>query len=91
MENIVIELRKFVAPKLVFGTDARLLAGRYAANLGVKRALLVTDTNVIATGWGGDVEQSLTLAGKAIKDPCNATNPRIPTRLDLDTVYREAL
>jgi alcohol dehydrogenase class IV len=31
------------------------------------------------------------LAGKAIKDPCNATNPRIPTKVDLDTVYREAL
>jgi alcohol dehydrogenase class IV len=31
------------------------------------------------------------LAGKAIKDACNATNPRTPTRVDLDAVYREAL
>jgi alcohol dehydrogenase class IV len=36
----------------------------------------------------GDVNM---LAGKAIKDPCNATNPRTPTRVDLDAVYREAL
>jgi alcohol dehydrogenase class IV len=54
-----MELRKFVAPELVFGIDARLMAGRYAANLGITRALVVTDTNVIAAGWTGDVESSL--------------------------------
>ena len=63
MPNIMLELRKFVAPELVFGMDARLMAGRYAANLGVKRALLVTDANVIAAGWALDVEQSLAEAG----------------------------
>lgn len=63
MSNIVLELRKFVAPELVFGIDARLMAGRYAANLGVKKALLVTDANVIAAGWTGDVEASLAEAG----------------------------
>lgn len=63
MSNIVLELRKFVAPELVFGIDARLMAGRYAANLGVKKALLVTDANVIAAGWTGDVEESLAEAG----------------------------
>jgi alcohol dehydrogenase class IV len=31
------------------------------------------------------------LSGKAIKDPCNATNPRTPTREDLAALYREAL
>jgi len=63
MSNIVLELRKFVAPELVFGIDARLMAGRYAANLGVKRALLVTDANIIAAGWAVDVEQSLVETG----------------------------
>lgn len=63
MSNIVLELRKFVAPELVFGIDARLMAGRYAANLGVRRSLLVSDPNVAAAGWTGDVEQSLTDAG----------------------------
>lgn len=63
MSDIVLELRKFVVPELVFGIDARLMAGHYAANLGVKRALLVTDANVIAAGWAGDVEESLTVAG----------------------------
>lgn len=63
MSDIILELRKFVAPELVFGIDARLMAGRYAANLGVKRVLLVTDDNVVAAGWTADVEESLTVAG----------------------------
>lgn len=63
MSAIILELRKFVAPELVFGVDARFMAGRYAANLGIKRALLATDTNVIAAGWTEDVEESLRDAG----------------------------
>lgn len=31
------------------------------------------------------------LASKAIKDPCNATNPKRPTLGDLETLYREAM
>lgn len=57
--DIILELRKFVAPEFVFGTDARLLAGRSAANLDVGKVLLVTDDNIIAAGWSGDVEETL--------------------------------
>ena len=57
MSEILLELRKFVAPELVYGIDARFMAGRTAANLGVKRLLLVTDANVIAAGWAEDVGQ----------------------------------
>ena len=31
------------------------------------------------------------LAGKAIKDPCNATNPRKPSKNDLEVLYKEAM
>jgi len=31
------------------------------------------------------------LAGKAIKDPCNATNPKPPVKEDLEVIYKEAL
>ncbi|MEZ5071086.1 MAG: iron-containing alcohol dehydrogenase [Bacteroidales bacterium] len=31
------------------------------------------------------------LAGKAIQDPCNATNPRPPVRADLEAVYAESM
>jgi alcohol dehydrogenase class IV len=45
------ELRKFVAPEFVLGTDARLLAGRYAKNLGARHVLVVTGPNIIRQGW----------------------------------------
>ena len=45
------ELRKFVAPEFVIGTDARLLAGRYAKNLGARHVLVVTGPNLIREGW----------------------------------------
>ena len=45
------ELRKFVAPEVVFGVGARQLAGQHARNLGAQHALLVTDSGVIGAGW----------------------------------------
>jgi alcohol dehydrogenase class IV len=49
------ELRKFVAPEFVIGTDARLLAGRYAKNFGTQHVLVVTGPNIIRAGWVKDV------------------------------------
>jgi len=49
IENM--ELRKFVAPELVFGLGARFLAGRYAKNFGAKKILVVSDPGIIAAGW----------------------------------------
>jgi len=59
MKNAVFELRKFVAPEFVIGTDARLLAGRYARNLGARHVLVVTDPRLIQAGWVKDVTESL--------------------------------
>jgi alcohol dehydrogenase len=53
------ELRKFVAPEFVIGTDARLLAGRYARNYGSHHVLVVTDPVLIREGWVRDVTNSL--------------------------------
>jgi len=58
MQN-VHELRKFVAPEFIFGIDARSLIGRYAANLGAEKVLVVTDPGLIAAGWVADVEKCL--------------------------------
>lgn len=63
--TLAATLRKFVAPEFVFGSGSRKLAGRYAANLGAKRALLVTDPGVIAAGWAGDVADTLIENGVA--------------------------
>lgn len=45
------ELRKFVAPEFVIGTDARLLAGRYARNLLARRILIVTSAPIMRMDW----------------------------------------
>jgi len=57
------ELRKFVAPEYIFGVGARLLAGRYARNLGGNKVLVVSDPGVVAAGWTGEVIGSLEEAG----------------------------
>lgn len=52
-------LRKFAAPEYVFGQGARHLAGRYAHNLGIRKALVVSDSGVRDAGWTEEVCQSL--------------------------------
>jgi len=59
----LLELRKFVAPEFVFGPGAADLAGRYARNLGLERALVVTDPGVIEAGWTGRTLDALRLEG----------------------------
>ncbi len=58
-----LSLRKFVAPEIVTGTDSRTLAGRYARNLGARRAFVVTDPGVVEAGWTDDVIASLESEG----------------------------
>ena len=45
------ELRKFVAPEIIFGVGALNLAGQCGRNLGGSKALVVSDPGVLATGW----------------------------------------
>jgi alcohol dehydrogenase class IV len=56
-------LRKFVAPEFVFGEGASALAARYAANLGARRPMLVTDQGLIDAGWAGKLQAQLHGAG----------------------------
>jgi alcohol dehydrogenase class IV len=57
------ELRKFLAPEIIFGAGARHLAGRYAKNLGGKKVLVVSDPGVVQAGWTDQVVQSVEAAG----------------------------
>lgn len=50
----------------MFGVDARLLAGRYARNWGLKKVLLVSDPGVEKAGWTGDVAAALEKEGLAV-------------------------
>ena len=63
MDTTPTDLRKFVAPEYVFGVGARLLAGRYAANLGARKILVISDPGVVAAGWTRDVTDTLEEAG----------------------------
>ncbi len=62
-EQLLLAMRKFVAPEFVFGRGALSLAGRQAAGLGVRRAMLVVDPGLAAFGWPAKVQASLADAG----------------------------
>ena len=59
MDRSRFELRKFVAPEFIIGEKARLLAGRYAKNLGARHAMVVTGPHVEKAGWVEGVVKSL--------------------------------
>ncbi len=61
--NNVLELRKFVAPEFVFGAGAGELAGQFAANLSIKKALIVSGPDLEALGVPGRVADSLAEEG----------------------------
>jgi alcohol dehydrogenase class IV len=89
-EDIPSELRKFLAPEFVFGVGARNLVGTYAAHLGVRNVLLVTDPGVAAAGWTEQAAASLESAGLrySIYDQVTA-NPRVDEVAAGAARYRE--
>lgn len=52
-------LRKFVAPEIIFGTGARKLVGKYAEQFLALKVLIVKDPGIINAGWLSDVTASL--------------------------------
>ena len=57
------ELRKFVAPEVLFGVGALDLVGTNAKKLGGKKVLIVSDSGVIKAGWMDRVVNSLLNSG----------------------------
>lgn len=58
-QDMLLSLRKFLAPEIVYGERALELAGRHALNLGATKILIVTDPGIQAAGWTAKVEDSL--------------------------------
>lgn len=54
-----MELRKFVAPEIITGIDARLMIGRYLTHFAAKRPMVVTDDNLLEFPWFLDILQSI--------------------------------
>ncbi len=55
--KILFNLRKFLAPEIVYGEGALTLAGHHALNLGATRVLLVSDQGVETSGWISQYEK----------------------------------
>jgi len=58
------ELRKFLAPEVVFGVGSLHLAGQYGRNFGGSKALVVSDPGVVAAGWAQQVLRALRLLAR---------------------------
>ncbi|PKM55193.1 MAG: alcohol dehydrogenase [Firmicutes bacterium HGW-Firmicutes-5] len=55
-QDIVMDLRKFVAPEIIIGIDARLLIHRYLTHFNSKRPMIVTDAGVKDQPWFLELE-----------------------------------
>lgn len=61
------QLRKFVAPEIIFGNGSADRVPDYARNFGAERVLLVTDPGVVRCGWTQPVVQSLRSGGVGVE------------------------
>lgn len=59
MNADISNLRKFVAPEIIFGSGARLSVGNYAKTFGARKVLVVSDPGVVSAGWVNDVTRCL--------------------------------
>lgn len=85
----VLALRKLVIPEVVFGAEAALMAGQYAENLGVRRALVVSDSGVMDCGWVELVRRSLERVGvESLVFNDVSPNPRDHQVMEGEEVYR---
>lgn len=87
--SYLLNLRKFVAPEIIFGAGARKLVGKYAQQFSASKVLVVTDPGVMAAGWLADVQQCLEEAGMSYQVFSNVTpNPRSTEVMEGAEVYR---
>jgi alcohol dehydrogenase class IV len=61
--SLLINLRKFIAPEIVYGSGALSLAGQHALHLGAKKVCIISDPGVAKAGWTQKVEESVQAAG----------------------------
>jgi alcohol dehydrogenase class IV len=85
----LLNLRKFVAPEIIFGTGARKLVGKHALQYKASKVFIVTDGGVIEAGWLKDVEESLSNVGISSYVYKNVSpNPRISEVMQGAEEYR---
>lgn len=85
-----LNLRKFVAPEIIFGSGARLMVGQYARQFAAQKVLVVTDSGVTSAGWLSDVTRSLQEAEVPYHIFSNVSpNPRSFEVMEGAEIYRE--
>jgi alcohol dehydrogenase class IV len=85
------ELRKFVAPELLFGNGARHYAGRYVKNFGAKNVLLVTDEGIRKIGIIEEIGADLTESGVSFEIFSEVMpNPRAENVMQGAEIFRQA-
>ncbi|MDN6321536.1 MAG: iron-containing alcohol dehydrogenase, partial [Halomonas sp.] len=67
MTSPLTQLRKFVAPEIIFGDGARHAAGNYVTTFGAEKVLLVSDPGVLLAGWVSDILAKLLDATSAVE------------------------
>ncbi|WP_111494305.1 alcohol dehydrogenase-like regulatory protein ErcA [Marinobacter bohaiensis] len=91
MAHDVTNLRKFVAPEIVFGAGSRKAVANFASHFGARRVLLVSDAGVAAAGWVSEVEALLLEAGFAVTVFTGVSpNPRVAEVMHGAELYRSA-
>lgn len=71
------DLRKFLAPELIIGKDARLKAGIYCTHFGAQKALIVTDQTLYKSKWFSDVTECISQETIEYEVFCHVSpNPR---------------
>ncbi len=89
-ENILLGIRKFVAPEYLFGINSRLLAGQYCKKLGVRKLFFVTDNQVKKTQWFNEIEEQLIQEGiEYIVFSSISPNPRDNEVMEGAKIYNE--
>lgn len=77
MDNLLLELRKFVAPEIIFGIDARHLIKRYLSHFNASHPMIVTDQGVRSLSWFQEIIEDIKTVTSKIEifdDVC--PNPR---------------
>lgn len=57
--RITTELRKFVAPEIITGVDARLMVGRYIIHFAARKPMIVTDQYLRTLPWFIDIMKEI--------------------------------
>ncbi|WKY44292.1 iron-containing alcohol dehydrogenase [Eubacteriaceae bacterium ES2] len=77
MKHSTLELRKFVVPEIIIGTDARLLIGRYIAHFNARKPMLVADHCLQQFGWFKSIKSAiLSEAKELILFDGHSSNPK---------------